>query len=125
MEIQSEFGVTPLYTNPNLDTQTPGLDHPHSSVPLHQSKGNTEIWKILYTNIRGVQGKKSSLIENLQNENPHMFLLTETLLPTNNNLNITGYTFFGRARGDRKGGGVGFLIRNDIKNKVIPHIETH
>ena len=51
-----------------------------------------------------------------------MFLLTETLLPTNNDINIHGYTFFSRARRDRKGGGVGILIRDDVKNIITPHI---
>ena len=51
-----------------------------------------------------------------------MFLLTETLLPTNNDINIEGYTFFSRARRDRKGGGVGTLIRNDVKHLITPHI---
>ena len=51
-----------------------------------------------------------------------MLLLTETLLQTNSDVKIDGYTFFGRARAGQKGGGVGFLIRNDIKGRVIPHI---
>ena len=51
-----------------------------------------------------------------------MFLLTETLLPTDNDINIHGYKFFSRARRERKGGGVGILIRDDIKNLITPHI---
>ena len=75
----------------------------------------------MYVNIRGVKGKRTSLIEQLDSENPHLFLLTETLLPTNANIQITGYTFFGRERQTKKGGGTGILVRNDIKNNVIPH----
>ena len=76
----------------------------------------------MYTNIRGVKGKRSSLIEHIHSENPQIFLLTETLLTTDNDIHIDGYTFFGKARKDRKGGGVGILVQNEIKNSVIPHI---
>ena len=63
----------------------------------------------MYANIRGVKGKRSSLIEQIESEAPHLFLLTETLLPANTLIHIMGYTFFGRARSDRKGGGIGIL----------------
>ena len=77
---------------------------------------------MMYANIRGIKGKRSSLIEHLNSENPQLFLLTETLLQTDNELKIDGYSFFGKARRERKGGGVGILVRNDIKNLIIPHI---
>ena len=64
----------------------------------------------MYVNIRGVKGKQTSLIEQLDYEKPHLFLLTETLLPTNANIKITGYTFFGRERQNKKGGGIGILM---------------
>ena len=76
----------------------------------------------MYVNIRGIKGKRSSLIEQLDSEKPHIFLLTETLLPTNTGIQIDGYTFFGRARQNGKGGGVGILVRDDIKNSITPHI---
>ena len=81
-----------------------------------------KIWKILYANIRGLKGKRCSVIEHLHSEEPEMLLLTETLLQTNRDVKIDGYTFFGRARVGQKGGGVGILIRDDIKGRVIPHI---
>ena len=76
----------------------------------------------MYTNIRGIKGKQSSLTEHLHSENPEVFLLTETLLPLNINIHISGYTFFGRARQGKKGGGIGMLVRDDIKGSVIPHV---
>ena len=78
--------------------------------------------KIMYTNIRGLKGKKSSLIEHLSAERPHFFLITETLLTTDSDIQIDGYIFFGRARSGKLGGGVAILVRNDIQNLVIPHI---
>ncbi len=47
--------------------------------------------------------------------------LTETLLPTNSGIQITGYTFFGKSRQNRKGGGIGILIRDEIKNLICLH----
>ena len=82
---------------------------------------NTEV-KIMYTNIRGLKGKRASLIENLSAERPHFFLLTETLLTTDSDIQLDGYIFFGRARRGKLGGGVAILVRNDIRNLVIPHI---
>ncbi len=76
----------------------------------------------MYVNIRGIKGKRSSLIEQLDSEKPHIFLLTETLLPTNTGIHINGYNFFGRARQSGKGGGVGILVRDDIINSITPHI---
>ena len=76
----------------------------------------------MYSNIRGMRGKKASLTEILHEKNPQIFLITETQLRSNTGTNIDGYTFYGRPRGNQPGGGVGILVRNDIRNNVAPHI---
>ena len=76
----------------------------------------------MYSNIRGLRGKKASLTEVLHEKNPQIFLITETQLRSNTGTNIDGYTFYGRPRGNQPGGGVGILVRNDIRNNVAPHI---
>ena len=83
---------------------------------------NSKAWKVMYTNIRGLKGKRSSLIEHLNSEKPHLFLLTETLLPSNSNIELEGYTTFCRARDNQKGGGIAILVRDDVTNTVIAHI---
>ena len=75
----------------------------------------------MYANIRGIKGKRSSLIEHLNSEKPHLFLLTETLLPSNSNIELDEYTSFCRARDNKKGGGIAILVRQDIMNLVIAH----
>ena len=75
----------------------------------------------MYTNIRGFKGKKSSLTEILNENKPHLFFLTETQMRTDSNEQIDGYTFFGRKREGKIGGGVAFLARNDIKNSLMTH----
>ena len=76
----------------------------------------------MYANVRGFKGKSSSVIEQLFSEKPHFFLLTETMLTTDTDIQIQGYTFFGKSRNGKGGGGVATLVRNDIRNLVIPHI---
>ena len=75
----------------------------------------------MYTNIRGLKGKKSSLTEILNENKPHLFFITETQLRSNSNEQFDGYTFFSRKREGKQGGGVAFLARNDIKNNLMTH----
>ena len=70
----------------------------------------------MYANVRGMKSKKASITETLNEHNPQVFLLTETLLRSNTGISIDGYTFFGKCRDGKTGGVVGILIHNDIKN---------
>ena len=76
----------------------------------------------MYSNIRGIKSKKHNLTEVLHDYDPHMCLLTETQLRSNLGIKIDGFTFYGRKREGKNGGGIGFLVRNDILNKTAPHI---
>ena len=71
--------------------------HGHDPTTNHGNSCIQTYMETLYTNIRGIKGKKSSLIEQLDSENrgfhTEVFILTETLLPVNMNIQITGYTF--------------------------------
>ena len=76
----------------------------------------------MYANVRGMKGKMTSLVEVIEGKNPHIFLITETLLQADTGINVKNYTFFGRKRGEGKGGGVGILVRKDVCPNVAPHI---
>ena len=76
----------------------------------------------MYANIRGLRGKKNSLIEILNTNQPHLFLLTETQMRSSVNEKIGEYTLLSRVREDKNGGGVAILVRDDIKNSVTPHV---
>lgn len=76
----------------------------------------------MYTNIRGLNGKRNSLTEILHDNDPQIYLLTETQLRSNAGIKIDGYNFYSRKREGKFGGGVGILVRNDILNKTAPHI---
>ena len=49
-----------------------------------------------------------------------LYYLEETWLNTQNNahFNMPGYNFLGQARPNKKGGGVGILISNEIKYRL-------
>ena len=74
---------------------------------------------ILQWNTKGLRGKHDSienLLNNILEQKAGEVMINETWL---NNRSpplppIAGYKFVGKPRSDRKGGGVGFLIRNDI-----------
>ena len=72
-------------------------------------------------NVRGLKGKKASLTELANEKNPHLILITETQLRSNTGINIPGYTFYGRKREEKIGGGVGTLVRNDIRQNAASH----
>ena len=62
----------------------------------------------MYSNVRGIKSKKASLTEILNEQEPHVFLITETLLSTNNGTSIDGYTLYGKARSGKTGGVWGY-----------------
>ena len=74
-----------------------------------------------YANARGLKSKKLSLIDILGEIKPDISLFTETMLKSQNEMKIEGYTFFGKSRGKKTCGGVGILVRNDLKGYVTPH----
>ena len=76
----------------------------------------------MYANIRGMKSKINGLIEILHDQNPEVFLLTETQLKADTGIQIKGYTMFSRARSNGSGGGVAILVRNDELKHVAPHI---
>ena len=78
----------------------------------------------MYANVRGIKGKITGLITVLEDIQPHVFLLTETHLQADTGINIPNYTFHGRKREGKPGGGVGILVRNDIRIFTAVHKST-
>ena len=73
-------------------------------------------------NTRGIKSKTTSITAALHMNGTHIAAITETLLTGNEDVQISGYQWLGQNR-PQKGGGVGFLIRNDIKS-LIEEINT-
>ena len=82
---------------------------------------------IVHLNIRGLKSKIDDLKELLfKLKNPEIIILNETWLKESDNKRIilSNYNYEGIPRNNKKGGGVGFLIRTDIlyriRNDLIP-----
>ena len=107
-------------------------DYLDNDTDLHYTLGSENDLNIAQINIRGLIGKQSSIIKETTIENSNktidLYILCETWLTEHNNnmVNIPSYTYVGKYRSHKKGGGVGFLIhdsltyteRTDIK---LPH----
>ena len=90
--------------------------------PKRKKKENMEKWKIIYANVQGLQGKRTSIKEIIDDDvKPEIVLFAETHLRNNIGVKFGGYRFFGQARNDSKGGGVGILINENIKHRIAPH----
>ena len=77
---------------------------------------------VMYANVRGLKGKKTSINEILHQHEPHIFLITETQLRSNMAESFSGYSFFHKKREGKLGGGVGILVKNDFRHNIAPHI---
>ena len=75
---------------------------------------------IIQYNVRGILSKQDDLhdlLTNMLDGKIHVVILCETWLTSSNKsrLNIPGYTYIGTERANKKGGGVGFLLKDDLK----------
>ena len=81
---------------------------------------------IIQLNVRGIGSKQSSLqhlIDNcISNRTPDVVVLSETwLTPFSPTIKVPGYEFCHKDRTSRRGGGVGLLISDRIRYKIIQH----
>ena len=84
---------------------------------------------ILQYNVRGILSKThdlTDLLSNVAKNKIDIVILCETWLTNANTdrLHIPGYSYEGIARSNKKGGGVGFLIRNDLKYRRNKDLEV-
>ena len=101
--------------------------HPSSNADILLSNGCD--LNIVQLNIRGLISKQSRLCKETSGTNSrykvHVFILNKTWVTKSNEhmVNIPNYTFIGKHRPNKRGGGVGLLVheelqyrtRNDIK----------
>ena len=75
----------------------------------------------MYGNVRGLVSEIASLKEILSETDATIACVTETHLSENKGTLIEGYSFFGRAREGKAGGGVGIFVKDGMKQSVSPH----
>ena len=62
-----------------------------------------------------------SIMDILGELKPQIALFAETMLKENNGFKIEGYTFCGKSRAKRACGGVGILVKDELKHVITPH----
>ena len=79
---------------------------------------------IIQLNIRGIKCKYNDLIELICKLNyPDILILCETWLkPNGSQPQINGYNYLGNHRINRKGGGIGFLVKEHFKIRITKPI---
>ena len=84
---------------------------------------------IVQLNVRGLFGKQQTLIQetasNYPNKKIDIYILCETWLNEHNNcmINVPNYSYIGKHRRNKKGGGVGILLHNTLTYKERSDIE--
>ena len=75
----------------------------------------------MYANTRGLHSKKICIQDMLDENKPDIFLLTETQLKSDMGIKFKGYCFFGKQRTSSTGGGVGILVKEELKTIIAPY----
>ena len=91
---------------------------PTQSIKPHQ-KGKK--FNLMYANVRGLRSKLTCVNDLLNDVKPEIALFTETHLPDNKGIKFDGSSFFGKAREEKSGGGVGICVANHLKPIAAPH----
>ena len=88
---------------------------------LYQIKNvDSDDLAIIQINIRGIMSKisllKHLIDKSIADRCPDMVIVSETwLMPTSPSVTIPGYKFVHKCRQDRKGGGVGILVSDNLR----------
>ena len=80
-----------------------------------ESQKKSDFLQILQYNVHGISGKRDDLCSLLNKCNIDIAVVCETWLKKNSSCKFTNYTFTGESRVNKSGGGVGFLVRDDLK----------
>ena len=121
---------TVTMTNVDLQMKTLSIaDEDFIDNDLDHTVGLDDDLNIIQLNIRGLFGKQQTLIQETTPTNPNkkidIYILCETWLNEYNNgrINVPNYSYIGKHRRNKKGGGVGVLIHNTLTHKERSDIE--
>ena len=73
----------------------------------------------MYANCRGIKGKKESFKETVEQIDPDIIILNETMYRNNENTNIRSYKSYTNNREEKSGGGIEILVRKNIENRTL------
>ena len=97
---------------------------------LCEVKINKSDLPVIQWNIRGLTGKQTDILKFINQCNQtkiDIIILQEAWLTRTSLLyiNVPGYQYEGVTLQNKNGGGVGFLIRNELKYKIQPDLSHH
>ena len=94
---------------------------PPSTPPPNDPTADTYYLKILQHNINGIHSKTEELLEYMEKNKIKIAAIQETKLTSKSKPKKTpGYTLLRKDRGTNKGGGLAFIIHQDIHFQVEP-----
>ena len=73
----------------------------------------------MYANCRGAKGKKTSLSGIVEEIDPDIIVLNETMYRNNEETKLKAYKSYTNNREGRSGGGIEILVRNSVKNQTV------
>ena len=116
------------YLNKNLDIAdlADNCDYVDWSSDHELLSNRNNQFRIIQFNIRGVRSKYHELLDICDKLNdPEVIVLCETWLKLSDPCpNIPGYSFSGCDRKNRKGGGIGILVKNNLKSRLFLEYDT-
>ena len=92
----------------------------NEDIELDHTMGPEDDLNVVQLNTRGLISKQNSLTLETTPKNPNkkvdIYILYETWLNENNSfrVNVPNYSFVGKSRTNKKGGGVGILVHNSL-----------
>ena len=73
----------------------------------------------MYANCRGLKRKQESLKEIVENIDPDIIILNETMYSNNEKTTLKAYKSYINNREEKSGGGIEILIRTNIENRTV------
>ena len=78
---------------------------------LKYFKKNKNVWKVMHTNIRGIDSKVESLATILNIIQPSVLTVNETFLENNRKIKLQGFSSFTSNRKHESGGGIATSVK--------------
>ena len=109
-------GLSSTQTPAHAPTLTP------TPTPKPTPTPSTDVFNILQVNVCGLQPRSTELTKMLSDNNIHIALIQETILPRHRNITVSGYTKY-PCQCQNSCQGIMTLVRNDTEAKVT-NLET-
>ena len=101
------------YVKSNYDSNNTNIINYSKKVRRSKKKKQSNNIKILYVNVRRLELKLRDIKMMLFNTEPDIAAFVETNLKAQEKIAVSGYTWVGKNRQHKEGGGGGYFIKNN------------